>query len=170
MKTIFLITVFFAIACICNVSCNSDGKDSEGLTIIKMKGCDDFPTPIKPANVPTTTGLAGTKWKLVGMLDAAACKLRVLNPIECGECYTLEFDTDFTASGLSIGAPLFIDLRRERAGVVTKMYINERPIDGNIFRETFASYKSADGYHTGFSRRTRRSLAVYLRRGEVFII
>jgi hypothetical protein len=40
--------------------------------------------------------LKGTKWKLAGIVDETS-KLTELEPKDCEECYTLEFDTDSTA-------------------------------------------------------------------------
>jgi hypothetical protein len=40
--------------------------------------------------------LKGTKWKLAGIVDATG-KLTELEPKDCEQCYTLEFDTDSTA-------------------------------------------------------------------------
>ena len=42
------------------------------------------PTP----EIPT---LMGTKWKLVGIVDVETNEIRVLEPKDCEECYTIEF-------------------------------------------------------------------------------
>jgi hypothetical protein len=40
--------------------------------------------------------LAGTKWKLVGIVDAQTNHITEIKPTDCDECYTLIFDTDAT--------------------------------------------------------------------------
>ena len=44
--------------------------------------------------------LAGTKWKLAGIVDAQTGILKELEPI-CDMCYTLEFETDTSGEGIS---------------------------------------------------------------------
>ena len=39
--------------------------------------------------------LKGTKWKLAGITDPTG-SLKVLEPKDCAECYTLTFETDST--------------------------------------------------------------------------
>ena len=46
--------------------------------------------------------LKGTKWKLAGIVDKETGTLKVLEPKECEECFTLTFDTDYTATVRSI--------------------------------------------------------------------
>jgi len=60
------------------------------------------------AELPTS--LKGTKWKLAGIVDDETGVLQVLEPKECEECYTLTFDTDSTATVLSINITLKLDL------------------------------------------------------------
>ena len=68
-------------------------------------GCEKPDTPsdgdgkdsIKPA-----LSLEGTKWKLAGIVDEETGNIRVLEPKDCEECYTLTFDTDSTATVHSI--------------------------------------------------------------------
>jgi len=38
--------------------------------------------------------LQGTEWKLKGIMDVRTGELKVLEPQDCGRCYTLIFDTD----------------------------------------------------------------------------
>jgi hypothetical protein len=45
--------------------------------------------------------LKGTKWKLVGIVDAQTGELQVLEPNNCEECYTLTFETDSMCRGNS---------------------------------------------------------------------
>ena len=59
---------------------------------------------------PAPTYLKGTKWKLVGMVDTSTGELKELKPIDCEECYTLTFDTDYTAAAYSVQTTLQLDL------------------------------------------------------------
>jgi hypothetical protein len=45
----------------------------------------------------TIVALKGTKWKLAGIVDVRTGVLKELEPKDCEQCYTLEFDTDSTA-------------------------------------------------------------------------
>jgi hypothetical protein len=54
--------------------------------------------------------LNGTKWKLVGIVDVQSGKTTKLEPTECRDCYTLTFDTDYTAVVRSIQSTFKIDL------------------------------------------------------------
>ena len=56
--------------------------------------------------------LANTKWKLAGIMDMDTGILQELEPKDCEECYTLTFDTDSTATSLSIWAIYNINLLR----------------------------------------------------------
>ena len=47
-------------------------------------------------DMPTLSSLKGTKWKLAGIVDNETGVLKVLEPNDCVECYTLTFDTDST--------------------------------------------------------------------------
>lgn len=60
--------------------------------------------------------LSGTAWKLVGIVGAKTANnptgaLRELRPNDCEDCYTLWFDTDYTATGINIGSRFKLDLR-----------------------------------------------------------
>jgi hypothetical protein len=57
-----------------------------------------------------TISLAGTEWKLESIVDSIAGTVRVLEPQDCKECYTLKFNTDYTASGLIINGNIKLDL------------------------------------------------------------
>jgi hypothetical protein len=52
--------------------------------------------------------LKGTQWKLAGIVDTQTGDLTVLEPTDCEECYTLRFDTDFTAIVRSINTNTLI--------------------------------------------------------------
>jgi hypothetical protein len=54
--------------------------------------------------------LIGTTWKLVGFVDAATGTLTVAEPSDCESCYTLTFDSNSTASGISIINHIRVDL------------------------------------------------------------
>ena len=45
---------------------------------------------------------AGSRWKLAGMVDKQTGALKKLQPTDCKDCYTLEFETDSTISAKSI--------------------------------------------------------------------
>jgi len=66
--------------------------------VLLAVGCDKSESPTTPPNdLPPVTQkneLAGTKWKLVGIVDAETGKLTGLEPKDCKECYTLTFDED----------------------------------------------------------------------------
>ena len=49
----------------------------------------------------TAFTLKGTQWKLVGIVDSRTEVLKVLEPADCKECYTLTFKTDSTFSTYS---------------------------------------------------------------------
>ena len=46
---------------------------------------------------PTPTYLSGTKWKLEGLINTETGAFTALEPIDCEECYTLTFITDYKA-------------------------------------------------------------------------
>ncbi|MDR1346249.1 MAG: hypothetical protein LBK03_06070 [Bacteroidales bacterium] len=52
-------------------------------------------------NPPQSIQLQGTQWKLEGIVNVQTGEMQVLEPVDCEQCYTLEFDTDTTASGKS---------------------------------------------------------------------
>ncbi|MCL1936775.1 MAG: InlB B-repeat-containing protein [Candidatus Azobacteroides sp.] len=45
--------------------------------------------------------LQGTKWKLMGIVDAQTSEIKILEPKDCEKRYTLAFDTDSTFSTFS---------------------------------------------------------------------
>ena len=134
MNKLFLILgIALAVA-----SCNKDFKEPDTLpdikdsipditdlvypkesdSIIIMTGCDSLPEAVRFDNIPEHTGLAGTKWKLWGALDVATCKLSLLRPRACEECFTLNFITDSTALGRSTSLPITLNIRKEGSGIV----------------------------------------------------
>ena len=52
--------------------------------------------------------LVGTKWKLEGIMNAETNTLKVLEPKDRDDCYTLTFDTDTTAQGKSVANIVFL--------------------------------------------------------------
>jgi len=57
------------------------------------------------------TSLAGTNWKLAGIVDKRTGKFSKLKPIDCESCYTISFDTDVEFTAISIWKRLKVDLR-----------------------------------------------------------
>jgi len=54
--------------------------------------------------------LNGTSWKLASIVDAKTCELKELEPKDCAECFTLTFDSDYTAIVRSISVTMKLDL------------------------------------------------------------
>jgi len=50
----------------------------------------------------TVERLNGTTWKLEGIVDVKTDVLKLLEPEDCDECYTITFDTDTTFTAVSI--------------------------------------------------------------------
>jgi hypothetical protein len=70
--------------------------------------------------------LEGTKWKLAGAVNVATGELKDFEPKTCVECFTLTFNTDSTAVGLSVLNDLEIHLLPKPAIVsMTKVGDNE---------------------------------------------
>ncbi|MDR2425073.1 MAG: hypothetical protein LBD59_10190 [Prevotellaceae bacterium] len=61
-------------------------------------------------NSDVATGLKGTKWKLAGIVNEQTGAMQVLEPIDCQQCYTLEFDTDSIATGIAIKEKIGLNL------------------------------------------------------------
>jgi hypothetical protein len=88
---------------------------------------------------PTPIPLKGTKWKLAGFVDMKTGVLTEPELKDCDKCYTLTFDTDYTAKGWSVTVATSIDLLDlDRYMLVT---IGES-YDGNRFRSSMVSIKS----------------------------
>ena len=69
---------------------------------------DDQTTPLTKGADLT---LEGTKWKLAGIVDKKTDYLKVLEPKDCEECYTLAFDTDSAFSSFSASNELTGDYK-----------------------------------------------------------
>ena len=69
------------------------------------------------------TSLKGTVWKLVGIVGRESANnptgaLRELGPIDCEDCYTMWFDTDYTATAIGIQKRFKLDLRNLNSPVL----------------------------------------------------
>jgi hypothetical protein len=76
--------------------------------------------------------LKGTKWKLAGIVDVQTGELKELEPKDCEECYTLEFDTDSTALLQSVSNEGRAYINRNPPYLSTSTERGEGG-DGNIF-------------------------------------
>jgi hypothetical protein len=94
----------------------------------------------KPKDVPTgtttTTNLAGTSWKLAGIVDILTGEMTILEPKDCEQCYTLTFLTDSTAQGFSVSCKITLDLSLLGSYMIED--IGEF-FDGDIFRSALYS-------------------------------
>jgi hypothetical protein len=61
-------------------------------------------------NEPVNESLQGTKWKLEGIVNEQTGEMQVLEPTDCEQCYTFEFDTDATAAGKASPNVLLVNL------------------------------------------------------------
>jgi hypothetical protein len=97
-------------------------------------GCHDKE---EPTEIPA---LQGTKWKLVGYTVGEEDMLRVFEPVDCEECYTLTFETNTFATGRSVMVNACIDLSD------FDKYRNiediSEPYDGDNYRIALASVNS----------------------------
>jgi hypothetical protein len=78
----------------------------------------------------TTYALAGTKWKLTGIVDALTGEMTILEPRDCEQCYTLTFLTDSTAEGFSVVRPIVLNLSLLGTYVIDTF---GEPFDGDKF-------------------------------------
>ncbi|MDR1792508.1 MAG: hypothetical protein LBR36_03580, partial [Bacteroidales bacterium] len=76
--------------------------------------------------------LAGTKWKLEGIVNEQTGEMQILVPTDCEECYTLEFDTDSTDTGKSTTNEQLFDFNSASIFIGTTK-INEIGEDGNLY-------------------------------------
>ena len=56
------------------------------------------------------TSLKGTKWKLAGIVNTQTGELRVLEPKDCEECYTLTFNTNSAATAYNVNRTIQVDI------------------------------------------------------------
>jgi len=98
-------------------------------------------------DMSTLSSLKGTKWKLAGIVDTETGVLKVLEPKDCVECYTLTFDMDSTATVLSIWAIYKLDLshldlirdicKPDNMNGVEKVCLNEEAKDGISYVDSY---------------------------------
>lgn len=74
-------------------------------------GCGNKSLEINSDDDNRPTNLEGTVWKLAGYVDAQGA-LKEFTPKDCDECYSLWFDTDYTATIISISKRWKLDLRK----------------------------------------------------------
>ncbi|MDR2968271.1 MAG: hypothetical protein LBV32_01550 [Tannerellaceae bacterium] len=95
--------------------------------------------------------LEATRWKLAGIVDETTGTLKVLDPKDCEECYTLTFVTDSTATVRSIDHNTFtFDLQNLNPDIGTNFSLwwevydkdGKRYIDGDEFRRSIITTKS----------------------------
>jgi hypothetical protein len=97
---------------------------------------DDVPGGIMP--------LKGTKWKLAGSVNGITGELKEFEPKTCTECFTLSFDTDSTAFGVSVVNSLEIHLLPKPAIVVMSWFGDGDIGDARSYYDawdTMTSYK-----------------------------
>jgi hypothetical protein len=101
---------------------------------IAMTGCE------KEEGKEEKNPLAGTKWKLVGYTVGEEKMLKIFEPQDCEECYTLTFETNTFATGLSIIARVCIDLsdfsKCSNIEAIGELY------DGDLYRDALAAVNS----------------------------
>jgi hypothetical protein len=119
--------IFFTIA-VCSVmlfgiSCSNDNlsvDDSVQAGLLKSSVEEESPK------------LAGTFWKLDGIVDVETNEVKVLEPKECDICYTLAFNTDISGYGKSSTNQLQFDFSRKEYLFGTMTEIGEIG-DGYLF-------------------------------------
>jgi hypothetical protein len=84
----------------------------------------------------TIVALAGTTWKLAGIVNTQTGEMKILEPQDCSKCYTLTFLTDSTTKGLSVSYPMAFNL--SLLGSYSIEDIGE-PADGDLFRNALGS-------------------------------
>ena len=102
----FILLLLFAICTSCQMDADKTKENSSE---------NDLPEITTDNNItkdqPSPINLKDTKWKLIGLFDAEAETIVLeFEPKDCPECYTLLFDTDFTATSRSINDSQQIDL------------------------------------------------------------
>jgi hypothetical protein len=108
--------------------------------------------------------LVGTQWKLFGVFNVQSNSLKVLNPVDCEECYALNFDTDSTATGKSSTNLVWVDLSRKEKPIGIATETGERG-DGYLFCdavETVTSY-SCNGNELKFFYNEDKYYLLYYR-------
>ena len=98
------------------------------LVVDRMNNKDCIETLITDTKLPS---LLNTKWKLAGIVEEATGLLRVIEPKDCERCYTLRFNTDCRASGMSTSNQIEVELDMER--VIYKLTKMGEIGDGYLF-------------------------------------
>ncbi|MDR1654210.1 MAG: hypothetical protein LBS01_11315 [Prevotellaceae bacterium] len=101
---------------------------------------------------PYLSSLAGTHWKLAGIVNVQTGKLTELAPENCKDCYTLTFETEYRAVAHSIDMNVVLDLqcldpfKNLNDMLVLELYNGEYYGEGDNFRRKIiltASYTVA---------------------------
>jgi hypothetical protein len=92
MKTI-IFTIALCSVMLFGVSCSNDNLSVDDSTQARL---------LNSSGEEESQNLAGTSWKLDGIVDVETNEITVLEPKECNTCYTLKFDSDTTATGKSV--------------------------------------------------------------------
>ncbi len=103
------------------------------LSLLLAISCNDNTTDNN--TIQSEAQLEGTKWKLIGFYDVEKNELREVEPKNCEKCFTLEFDTDSTAQGMSLLNYVYCRLKPKLImGKITKAY--EITGDGTMYTDT----------------------------------
>jgi len=87
--------------------------------------------------------LKGTKWKLAGIVDTRTGDLKVLEPKDCEECYTLMFDTDSTYTGIT-STNKFVGALEISTGIIRILGSTKivEQYDGELYFQTLQTVQS----------------------------
>jgi hypothetical protein len=104
------------------------------------------PVPLPPVEQPPFPTLEGSRWKLVGIIDASTGAVRELAPKDCATCYMLTFDTDNTADMRSKRNTIRIHLKGGPEGrlAISFTLVGETGADAGVlyhFAGTLRSYE-----------------------------
>jgi len=81
--------------------------------------------------------LKGTKWKLELISYAESNIFRVLEPVDCEECYTLIFDTNTTAKGFVVDTPVGLIISGKKAKAIPPDIGGEGVRDAKYYMDAF---------------------------------
>lgn len=88
-----------------------------------------------------SSNLSGTVWKLSGLISNNSEDKKTFGPEDCEDCYTLWFDTDFTATSISISKRIKLDLREDNRHVqATDFLVSE------FYDKDFKEYWDSDEF------------------------
>jgi hypothetical protein len=94
-------------------------------------GCSED-LSISDNNEKENTSLAGTKWKLAAFVDIQTGESIEPEPKDCNTCYTIEFDSDTTATGRSLGNILHFIVTRSNIDLIFMTEMLEIGEIGNV--------------------------------------